>query len=150
MNYKVNMELNLNSNDILKEEIQKAVRAYAKNIARESIQNEVKTEMDMLTEKWVKRLFTKNYTAPISEALVRDAATELIKEYAIKSGMPSYVSEAVHNAIEVQKGKITSFIEQEVDSFLKTDFATQLIQEEIKEAVPGAVLELLKEKEIEQ
>lgn len=146
MNYKVNMELNLKPGDVLEKEVQNAVRAYAKNIARESIQSEVKAEVDILTEKWVKRLFTRNYTTPISERLVRDAATELIKEYAIKSGMPSYVSEAVHDATENQKGKIAEFVEKEVHSFLKSDFITQLVQEEIKRAVPGIVLELLRGK----
>lgn len=80
MKHRATIDLEFTNGDIFDQEVIKAMRAYAKTIAREAFQSEIQEAVVDTTRIWAKRLYESRYAEPMTDKLVRAIAKFLIEE----------------------------------------------------------------------
>lgn len=61
MKHKARIDLEFTNGDLFEQEVIKAMRAYAKTIARDAFQAEIKEEVGEVAKKWASRLYERRY-----------------------------------------------------------------------------------------
>lgn len=126
------------------EEVIKAMRAYAKTIAREAFQNEVEECVADTAKVWARRLYESRYTEPMTDKLVKAEVQSYIKEQMSHKEMLDLIQGTVQAAVAECKDKTKQFAQTEVEKYLKGAVVMNAIHEEIKRVVPQAVLDALR------
>lgn len=126
------------------QEVIKAMRAYAKTIAREAFQNEVEECVADTAKVWARRLYESRYTEPMTDKLVKAEVQSYIKEQMSHKEMLDLIQGTVQAAVAECKDKTKQFAQTEVEKYLKGAVVMNAIHEEIKRVVPQAVLDALR------
>lgn len=130
--------------DLFEQEVIKAMRAYAKTIAREAFQNEVEECVADTAKVWARRLYESRYTEPMTDKLVKAEVQSYIKEQMSHKEMLDLIQGTVQAAVAECKDKTKQFAQTEVEKYLKGAVVMNAIHEEIKRVVPQAVLDALR------
>lgn len=80
MKHRATIDLEFTNGDLFEQEVIKAMRAYAKTIAREAFQNEVEECVADTAKVWARRLYESRYTEPMTDKLVKAEVQSYIKE----------------------------------------------------------------------
>ena len=126
MKHRATIDLEFTNGDLFEQEVIKAMRAYAKTIAREAFQNEVEECVADTAKVWARRLYESRYT----EMSHKD--------------MLDLIQGTVQAAVAECKDKTKQFAQTEVEKYLKGAVVMNAIHEEIKRVVPQAVLDALR------
>lgn len=144
MKHKATVELEFTNGDIFDQEVIKAMRAYAKTIARESFQAEIQECVTETAKRWTQMLYEGRYTAPMTDKLVRAEVEGHIKKQMGNKEMLDLVQGAVSEEIKVCQNEVMEYVRGEAKKYLSNAFITTTINDAIKEAVPQAVLDTLR------
>lgn len=143
MKHKATIDLEFTNGDIFDQEVIKAMRAYAKTIAREAFQSEIQEEIVDTTKAWTKRLFENRYTEPMTDRLVKTEVESYIKEQMKDSDMQKLIQCTLTKEIKECQNEVKEFVKAEFEKYLTSSFVADAIQKAINESVPQAVLEVL-------
>lgn len=143
MKHKATIDLEFTNGDIFDQEVIKAMRAYAKTIAREAFQNEIQEEIVDTTKAWTKRLFENRYTEPMTDRLVKTEVESYIKEQMKDSEMRKLIQCTLTKEITECQNEVKEFVKTEFEKYLTSSFVADAIQKAINESVPQAVLEIM-------
>lgn len=143
MKHRATIDLEFTNGDLFGQEVIKAMRAYAKTIAREAFQSEIQEAVVDTTRIWAKRLYESRYAEPMTDKLVRAEVESYIKEQMKDSDVQKMVQSTVAKEITELQNKVRGFVKAEFEKYLTSSFVADAIQKAIKESVPQAVLEVL-------
>ena len=144
MKHRATIDLEFTNGDLFEQEVIKAMRAYAKTIAREAFQNEVEDCVADTAKVWARRLYESRYTEPMTDKLVKAEVQSYIKEQMSHKKMLDLIQGTVQAAVAECKDKTKQFAQTEVEKYLKGAVVMNAIHEEIKRVVPQAVLDALR------
>ena len=80
MKHKASIDLEFTNGDLFEQEVIKAMRAYAKTIAREAFQDEIQECVVDTAKAWAKHLYESRYSEPMTDKLVKAEVQSYIKE----------------------------------------------------------------------
>lgn len=143
MKHRATVDLEFTNGDLFEKEVIKAMRAYAKTIARESFQNEIQECVVDTAKAWAKRLYESRYSEPMTDKLVRAEVQSYIKEQMSHKNMLDLIQGTVLDEVKDCQDEVREYVQSEVKKYLTGTFATKAIQDEIEKAVPQAVLDML-------
>lgn len=128
MKHKATIDLEFTNGDIFDQEVIKAMRAYAKTIAREAFQDEIQECIVDTAKSCAKRLYESRYGEPMTDKLVRKEVQSHIEKQMLNKN----VLDLIQNTVSA-----------EVKEYLTTAFIAQIIKDEIEKAIPQAVMDVL-------
>lgn len=143
MKHRATIDLEFTNGDLFDQEVIKAMRAYAKTIAREAFQSEIQEAVVDTTRIWAKRLYESRYTEPMTDKLVRAEVESYIKEQMKDSDVRKMIQSTVTKEITELQNEVRGFVKAEFEKYLTSSFVADAIQKAIKESVPQAVFEAL-------
>lgn len=144
MKHKATIDLEFTNGDVFEEEVIKAMRAYAKTIAREAFQNEIQECVADTTKTWTKRLYENRYSESMTDKLVKAEVQSYIKEQMSHKDMLDLIQGTTLAKAKESQDEVREYVKSEVEKYLTSGFIFQTIQSEIKKAMPQAVLDALK------
>ena len=95
MKHRATIDLEFTNGDLFEQEVIKAMRAYAKTMAREAFQNEVEDTAKV----WARRLYESRYTEPMTDKLVKAEVQSYIKEQMSHKEMLDLIQGTVQAAV---------------------------------------------------
>lgn len=143
MKHRATIDLEFTNGDLFEQEVIKAMRAYAKTIAREEFQNQIQEEVTDVTKTWAKRLFECRYAEPMTDRLVKAEVESYIKEQMKDSDVQKLIQCTLTKEITECQNEVREYVKAEFEKYLTSSFVADAIQKAIKESVPQAVLEVL-------
>lgn len=143
MKHRTTIDLEFTNEDLFEQEVIKAMRAYAKTIARESFQTEVEECVAKTAEVWARRLYESRYTEPMTDKLVKAEVQSYIKEQMSHKDMLDLIQGTVQAAVAEYQDKTKQYAQAEVEKYLTSAVGMGAIQKEIERAIPQAVLDVL-------
>lgn len=143
MKHKATVDLEFTNGDIFDQEVIKAMRAYAKTIAREAFQSEIQEEVIDVSKTWVKRLYESRYSEPMTDKLVREEVQSYIRGQMSNKNMLDLIQATLSTKVTECQNEVRGYVKAEVEKYLTSAFIAKTIQEEIKNAIPQAVLHVL-------
>lgn len=143
MKHKATVDLEFTNGDIFEQEIIKAMRAYAKTIAREAFQKEIQDEVINTAKTWTKRLYESRYVSPITDKIVEKVTRSYIEEQMSHKDMLDLIGVTISCKIKECQDEVNKYICSEVEKHLNSSFITNTIQKEIEKAIPQVVLDVL-------
>lgn len=148
MKYRATLDLDLTNNEIIEDTVIEACRAYAKTVAREAMKDEINDEIASKVRSVVKSNFQGFCNFPTSvDKITKNYIAEYLKSdmdfnEQVRASCIKYVDEAIVKEREA----IEKYITNELCKTFTGSFITTLIPEEVKKAVPEAVMNVLREK----
>lgn len=143
MKHRATIDLEFTNGDLFEQEVIKAMRAYAKTIAREAFQTEVEECVAETAEVWARRLYESRYTEPMTDKLVKAEVQAYIKEQMSHKDMLDLIQGTVQAAVAEYQDKTKQYAQAEVERYLTSAVVMDAIQKEIERAIPQAVLDVL-------
>lgn len=143
MKHRATVDLVFTNGDIFEQEVIKAMRAYAKTIARESFQNEIQECVVDTAKAWTKRLYESRYSEPMTDKLVREEIESYIKKQMSHEDMLDLIQGTMSAEVKELQNEVREFTQAEVERYLTSELIVKTIQSEIEKAVPQAVLDVL-------
>ena len=143
MKHKATVDLEFTNGDIFDQEVIKVMRAYAKTIAREAFQSEIQEEVIDVSKAWAKRLYESRYSEPMTDKLVREEVQSYIRGQMSNKNMPDLIQATLSAKVTECQNEVREYAKAEVERYLTSAFIVKTIQEEIKNAIPQAVLDVL-------
>lgn len=143
MKHKATIDLEFTNGDLFEQEVIKAMRAYAKTIAREAFQGEIQECIADTTKVWTKRLFESRYSEPMTDKLVKAEVQSYIKEQMSRKDMLDLIQGTTLAKVKECQEEVREYVKAEVEKYLTSAFIVKTIQSEIEKAVPQAVLDVL-------
>lgn len=143
MKHKARIDLEFTNGDLFEQEVIKAMRAYAKTIARDAFQAEIKEEVGEVAKKWASRLYERRYSEPMSDTIVKEEVRSHIKEQMSQKDMLNLIQGTVLSKVKECQEEAREYVQAEVKKYLTSRFVTETIQDEIKRAVPREVMNVL-------
>lgn len=143
MKHRASIDLEFTNEDLFEQEVIKAMRAYAKTIAREAFQTEVEECVAKTAEVWARRLYESRYTEPMTDKLVEAEVQSYIKEQMSHKDMLDLIQGTVQAAVAEYQDKTKQYAQAEVEKYLTSAVGMGAIQKEIEQAIPQAVLDVL-------
>ena len=141
MKHKATVDLEFTNGDIFDQEVIKVMRAYAKTIAREAFQSEIQEEVIDVSKAWAKRLYESRYSEPMTDKLVREEVQSYIRGQMSNKNMLDLIQATLSAKVTECQNEVREYAE--VERYLTSAFIVKTIQEEIKNAIPQAVLDVL-------
>lgn len=143
MKHKATIDLEFTNADLFEQEVIKAMHAYAKTIAREAFQNEIKSCVEETARRCSQRLYDGRYTDPLTDTMVK----EVVHAYIEKQMSSETIQELMRSSLtrmetELQDEAIRR-IRGETEKYLSSAFVKNLINGEIHKAIPQAVVDVL-------
>lgn len=143
MKHKATIDLEFTNGDLFGQEVIKAMRAYAKTIAREAFQDEIQECVVDTAKAWTKRLYESRYSEPMTDKLVKAEVQSYIKEKMSHKDMLDLVQETTSAEVKECQDEVREYVKSEAKKYLTSAFIVKTIQSEIEKAVPQAVLDVL-------
>ena len=143
MKHKATIDLEFTNGDFFEQEVIKAMRAYAKTIAREAIQDEIQECVVDTAKAWTKRLYEGRYSEPMTHKLVKAQVHSYIKEQMSHKDMLDVIQGTTLAKVKECQDEAREYVKSEVGKYLTSAFIAKTIQDEIERAVPQAVLDVL-------
>ena len=143
MRHKATIDLEFTNGDIFEQEVIKAMRAYAKTIAREAFQDEIRECVIDTTKAWTKRLYESRYSEPMTDKLVKAEVQSYIKEQMSHKDVLDLIQGTTSTKVKECQDEVREYVKAEVEKYLTSAFIIKTIQSEIEKAVPQAVLDVL-------
>ena len=143
MKHKATIDLEFTNGDLFEQEVIKAMRAYAKTIAREAIQDEIQGCVVDAAKAWTKRLYEGRYSEPMTDKLVKAEVQSYIKEQMSHKDMLDVIQGTTLAKVKECQDEAREYVKSEVGKYLTSAFIAKTIQDEIERAVPQAVLDVL-------
>lgn len=143
MKHKATVDLEFTNGDLFEQEVLKAMRAYAKTIAREAFQNEIQECVVDVAKAWTKKLYENRYSEPMTDKLVRAEVQSYIKEQMSHRDMLDVIQGTTSAKVKECQDEAREYVQSEVGKYLTSAFITKAIQDEIEKSVPQAVLDVL-------
>lgn len=140
MKHKATVDLEFTDGDIFEQEVIKAMRAYAKTISREAFQGEIQECVVGTAKAWTKRLL---YSEPMTDRLVKAEVQSYIKEQMSHKDMLDLIQETTLANVKECQDEVREYVKAEVEKYLTSEFIAKTIQNEIANAVPQAVMDVL-------
>lgn len=144
MKHRATIDLEFTNGDLFEQEVIKAMRAYAKTIAREAFQNEIEECVANTAKAWTRRLYENRYTEPMTDKLVKAEVQSYIKEQMSHEKMLDLIQETVQAAVDECKDKTKQYAQTEVERYLNGEVVMNAIREEIKRVIPQAVFDAIR------
>ena len=142
MRHKATIDLEFTNGDIFEQEVIKAMRAYAKTIAREAFQDEIRECVIDTTKAWTKRLYESRYSEPMTDKLVKAEVQSYIKEQMSHKDVLDLIQGTTSTKVKECQDEVREYVKAEVEKCLTSAFIIKTIQSEVEKAVPQAVLEI--------
>ena len=143
MKHKATIDLEFTNGDLFEQEVIKAMRAYAKTIAREAFQNEIEECVVDTAKAWSRRLYESRYSEPMTDKLVKAEVQSYIKEQMSHKDMLDLIQGTVQAAVAECKDKTKQYAQAEVEKYLTSAVVMSAIQKEIERVIPQTVLDVL-------
>ena len=143
MKHKATIDLEFTNGDLFEQEVIKAMRAYAKTIAREAFQNEIQECIVDTAKVWAERLYERRYYEPVTDKLVKEEVQSYIKEKMSHKDILDLIQGTTLAKIKESQDEVREYVKSEVEKYLTSAFIVNTIQSEIEKAVPQAVLDVL-------
>lgn len=143
MKHKATIDLEFTNGDLFEQEVIKAMRAYAKTIAREEFQSEIRDCVVDTTKLWTQRLFERRYTEPVTDKFVKAEVQSYIKEQMSHKEILDLIQGTTLAEIKECQDAVQEYVKSEVKTYLTSAFIADAIQSEIEKSVPKAVLDVL-------
>lgn len=143
MKHRATIDLEFTNGDLFEQEVIKAMRAYAKTIAREAFQTEIEECVAETAKVWTRRLYESRYTEPMTDKLVKAEVQSYIKEQMSHKDMLDLIQGTVQAAVAEYRDKTKQYAQAEVEKYLTSAVVMSAIQKEIERAIPQAVLDVL-------
>lgn len=143
MKHKATIDLEFTNGDLFEQEVIKAMRAYAKTIARQAFQDEIQKCVVDTAKAWTKRLYESRYSEPMADKLVKIEVQSYIKEQMSHKDILDLIQGTVSVKVKECQDEVREYIKAEVEKYLMSAFIVKTIQSEIEKAVPQAVLDVL-------
>lgn len=143
MRHKATIDLEFTNGDIFEQEVIKAMRAYAKTIAREAFQDEIRECVIDTTKAWTKRLYESRYSEPMTDKLVKAEVQSYIKEQMSHKDVLDLIQGTTSTKVKECQDEVREYVKAEVEKCLTSAFIIKTIQSEVEKAVPQAVLDVL-------
>ena len=125
----LNLKVSIEDNELFEEELAKALKAHAKQIARESLNEELSKEIDRISKKNLENLATSNWYNPIRDKVAESVHKKFSEEFNLqneqfKSLLEEKIVAALGKKIDSQiEGVITHLINKSlaiaIQSYLK-------------------------------
>lgn len=143
MKHKATVDLEFTNGDLFEQEVIKAMRAYAKTIAREAFQAEIQECVVDTAKAWAKRLYDSRYTEPLTDKIVKEAVQSYIAEQVSRKRVLDLIQSTVLDQIKECRDEAKEYVQSEMEKYLNGAFVSDIIQKEIEKSVPQAVLNVL-------
>lgn len=143
MKHKATVDLEFTNGDLFEQEVIKAMRAYAKTIAREAFQDEIRECVVDTTKAWTRRFYESRYSESMTDKLVKAEVQSYIKEQMSHKDMLDLIQGATSTKVKECQDEAREYVKSEVEKYLTSAFVAKTIQSEIEKAVPQAVLDVL-------
>ena len=143
MKHKAPIDLEFTNGDLFEQEVIKAMRAYAKTIAREAFQDEIQERVVDTVKAWTKRLYEGRYSEPMTDKLVKAEVQSYIKEQMSHKDVLDAIQATTLAKVKECQDEVREYVKAEVEKYLTSAFIAKTIQDEIEKAVPKAVLDVL-------
>lgn len=143
MKHKATIDLEFTNGDLFEQEVIKAMRAYAKTIAREAFQDEIQERVVDTVKAWTKRLYEGRYSEPMTDKLVKAEVQSYIKEQMSHKDVLDAIQATTLAKVKECQDEVREYVKAEVEKYLTSAFIAKTIQDEIEKAVPKAVLDVL-------
>ena len=143
MKHKATIDLEFTNSDLFEQEVIKAMRAYAKTIAREAFQDEIQECVVDTAKAWTKRLYESRYSEPMTDKLVKAEVQSYIKEQMSHKDMFDLIQGTTLAKVKECQDEAREYVKSEVEKYLTSAFIVKTIQSEIEKSVPQAVMDVL-------
>lgn len=139
MKHRATIDLEFINGEIFEQEVLKAMRSSAKNIARDAVQKEV--------EQCVKntvRLYLQNLSSThVTSRMVKMEVAGCIKNQIGQTDIQEFIIKTIQDTLfEIQK-RTVELTKSEVEKYISNSFVDAAIQQTVKEVVPDKVKEIL-------
>ena len=114
MKHRATNDLEFTNGALFEQEVIKAMRAYAKTIAREAFQTEIEECVAETAEVWARRLYESRYTEPMTDKLVKAEVQSYIKEQMSHKDMLDLIQGTVQAAVAEYLDKTKQYARAEV------------------------------------
>ena len=143
MKQKATIYFEFKNGDLFEKEVIKAMRAYAKTIAREAFQDEIRECVVDTAKAWTKRLYESRYSEPMTDKLVKAEVQSYIKEQMSHKDMLDLIQGTTLAKVKECQDEAREYVKAEVEKYLTNAFIAKAIQSEIEKAVPQAILDVI-------
>ena len=143
MKHKASIDLEFTNGDLFEQEVIKAMRAYAKTIAREAFQDEIQECVVDTAKAWAKHLYESRYSEPMTDKLVKAEVQSYIKEQMSHKDMFDLIQGTTLAKVKECQDEAREYVKSEVEKYLTSAFIVKTIQSEIEKSVPQAVMDVL-------
>lgn len=126
----LNLKVSIEDNVLFGEEMTKALKAQAKQIARESLNEEMSNEINRISKKNLENLASSNWYNPIRDKVADSVHKEFSKEFSLQN-------EQFKNLLEE---KIADALSKKIDSQIE-DVIAQLINKSLAKAIQNYLKE---------
>jgi ribosomal protein S8E len=149
MKTKFTIEANVTESDLFEREVSDAVKAYARQVARDAIEGEIRDEIKRVASSRASDLTRTNYgwgSEPKIQKLVRESVDEKVKAAMGNSNtFKVNIYDIVNVELDEAKKRINEDIKSEIQQIISGQDFTEYIKSQIKEQVPNAVLSAIKD-----
>ena len=143
MKHKATIDLEFTNADLFEQEVLNAMRAYAKTIAREAFQNEIKNCVEETATRCSERLYESKYTYPTTDIMVKEVVHAYIEKQMSSDAMLELMRSSLAQMKNEFLGEAIRRIKGETEKYLNGTFVKLLINDEVKKAIPQAVIDVL-------
>ena len=148
MKFKAKMDIDFNQNDLFEEKVQKATMAYAKNVSRKAMEEEINEEIARIAKNHMKKLQEKTFYSNDTqlEKLIKEEINKQIIEI-IGSDKDLQCKTAKITTEEMGKrmDAASLIVQEQVNDLFKSQDVKAMVQNEIAKQVPRVVLDCIKE-----
>ncbi len=144
---RINLSVDLDNNDILPQEIEKAIEAAVKSKTREFFHETLEEELDRIAnrtaENWKYRSSWSSKPNRLEAAIKDQIDSQIYKEIG-KIEVTSYdLQKAVDDKLKRIDETIAYSVAKKLDRLSFEDYIAELVEKEVQKALPAKVLELV-------
>lgn len=144
---RINLSVDLSNNNILPQEIEKAIKAAVKSKTREFFHETLEEELERIADKtandWKYRSSWSSKPNRL-EAAIKEQIDGQITEQIGKISVSSYDLEmAINDKLKKIDDTIAYTVAKKLEKLSLEEYITELVEIEVRKALPAKVLELL-------
>lgn len=144
MKKQFNLTITVDEDDLLDKEVQKAIKAYAKSVARQAIDDEIEDEIHRIASDRARSLVNSHWGEAPLERLIRTSVDEAVKkEIGNQNSLVIKIHERVEAALEEKKKEIDVLVNNSLNNYFNKDVVIGFVKECIQKAVPTKVSEVI-------
>lgn len=144
--FKMNVELT--DKDVLEEETLKAMRAFAKNIARNEIEKTLKSETERIVHLYIREVNEKHSWVSSDtkiERIIKETIKESIKQEIKETcDVKKYFNKSLPDLVNEERDKAMDYVKTYLEACLMEEPMQTMIKNEIKKLVPELLLDSIK------